>query len=227
MEFTAADVVTDARVLLNDTRSSSYRYSDDQMLGFFNDAMRRLFMLRPDAFQVTIGHNPTPNNTQQTVPQDQVFLGINYITLVDAGPEAHRAVREVSWDDFTNAQIRWVGGPAGIPNKYIKDRHNPRNYFLNPRPINGLFISLFVGMSPSPATSLNAEYTRPVRWFVPALVDCVVFLASSIDDEHVSSGRAKLFYDSFVNQLGAGEQIVRRNSLEPIAGFREIRNDAQ
>ncbi len=30
-----------------------------------------------------------------------------------------------------------------------------------------------------------------------------VFLAQSIDDEHVDSGRAKLFYDSFTQQLGA------------------------
>jgi hypothetical protein len=42
--------------------------------------------------------------------------------------------------------------------------------------------------------------------YFPALVDGVVFLAESIDDEHVQSGRAKLFYDSFVQQLGAGLQ---------------------
>jgi hypothetical protein len=34
-------------------------------------------------------------------------------------------------------------------------------------------------------------------------VDGTVFLAQSIDDEHVDSGRAKLFYDSFTQQLGA------------------------
>ena len=33
-----------------------------------------------------------------------------------------------------------------------------------------------------------------------------MFLAESIDDEHVQSGRAKLFYDSFVQQLGTSLQ---------------------
>jgi len=33
-----------------------------------------------------------------------------------------------------------------------------------------------------------------------------VFLAESVDNEHVSSGRAKLFYDSFVQSLGVSGQ---------------------
>jgi hypothetical protein len=37
-------------------------------------------------------------------------------------------------------------------------------------------------------------------------VDGVVFLAESIDNEHVNSGRAKLFQDSFVQGLGVSLQ---------------------
>jgi len=37
-------------------------------------------------------------------------------------------------------------------------------------------------------------------------VDGTVYLAESVDNEHVNSGRAKLFYDSFTQTLGVGLQ---------------------
>ena len=227
MSFTAQEVIDRARVLLNDTRSVK-RYSSAQMLGFFNDAMRRLFTLRPDAFQVSVEQAITSNSSQQILPQDQVFLGVAYVTE-DPSSEVYRVVREVSWEDFTNAQTTWIGGTPGIPTKFVKSRHNPREYFLSPRPQTGIVISLFVGMSPAanPVESLDAAQQYPARWYMPALIDCVVFLASSVDDEHINSGRAKMFYDSFLNQIGAGAQVLRTNSLGPLANSQEMRNDAQ
>jgi hypothetical protein len=46
----------------------------------------------------------------------------------------------------------------------------------------------------------------PSDGYLPQLVDGVVFLASSIDDENVDSGRAKLFMDSFSQSLGVDLQ---------------------
>jgi hypothetical protein len=42
--------------------------------------------------------------------------------------------------------------------------------------------------------------------FFTAVVDGTVYLAESVDDEHVNSGRAKLFQDSFLATLGASLQ---------------------
>lgn len=50
------------------------------------------------------------------------------------------------------------------------------------------------------------EYYLLPDAYLGALVDGVVYLAESVDNEHVNSGRAKLFYDSFVNQLGVDMQ---------------------
>jgi hypothetical protein len=49
-------------------------------------------------------------------------------------------------------------------------------------------------------------------------VDGVVFLASSVDDEHVNSGRAKMFLDSFTQQLGVSLQNRALNDSK-IAGL--------
>jgi hypothetical protein len=42
--------------------------------------------------------------------------------------------------------------------------------------------------------------------YLPALVDGTVFLAESVDNEHVNSGRAKLYQDSFTQLLAVGLQ---------------------
>jgi hypothetical protein len=43
--------------------------------------------------------------------------------------------------------------------------------------------------------------------YLPAAVDGVVYLAESVDNEHVNTGRAKLFQDSFNQVLAAGLQV--------------------
>lgn len=44
------DLTTEARKLLKDTRSSSYRYDDDYLAGVINTAFNDAYRLRPDLF---------------------------------------------------------------------------------------------------------------------------------------------------------------------------------
>ena len=49
MAKTYQDVVTEARVLLQDTVSDSYRYSDETLIAIYNRALQALARIRPDA----------------------------------------------------------------------------------------------------------------------------------------------------------------------------------
>jgi hypothetical protein len=42
--------------------------------------------------------------------------------------------------------------------------------------------------------------------YLTSVVEGTVYLAESIDNEHVNSGRAKLFQDAFTQGLGVGLQ---------------------
>lgn len=50
MAKTYQDVVTEARVLLQDTDPSNYRYSDVVLLAIYNRGLQALARIRPDAF---------------------------------------------------------------------------------------------------------------------------------------------------------------------------------
>jgi hypothetical protein len=53
---------------------------------------------------------------------------------------------------------------------------------------------------------MNDNITVLSDAFFGTIVDGVVYLVESMDDEHVQSGRAKLFLDSFVATLGTSAQ---------------------
>ena len=79
---------------------------------------------------------------------------------------------------------------------------NPNKFFIYPKaPANQ---TLTVEYSQVPPTYAgDATVTLLPDAYIPALVDVVVFLAESIDNEHVTSGRAKMYMDLFMAELGA------------------------
>jgi hypothetical protein len=59
--------------------------------------------------------------------------------------------------------------------------------------------------SPQPYTLAQTIELLPDS-YLPVVVDGTVYMAESVDNEHVNSGRAKLFFDSFTQSLGVGLQ---------------------
>jgi hypothetical protein len=57
-----------------------------------------------------------------------------------------------------------------------------------------------------PNYTLAQTITAVSDAYFPSLVDGTVFLAESVDNEYINSGRAKLFFDSFVSGLGVALQ---------------------
>jgi hypothetical protein len=82
---------------------------------------------------------------------------------------------------------------------------NPNRFFVYPAPEAGVVLVGEYAQTP-PDYTLNQEITFPTDAYFPTAVDGVVFLAESIDNEHVNSGRAKLFQESFTQTLGVAMQ---------------------
>ena len=96
----------------------------------------------------------------------------------------------------------WPNDAEAAAINWMRHVRNPNKFFIYPQ-------------APA-AQSLNIEYSQvPTTYdgtttvtllpdaYIPALVDVVVFLAESIDNEHVTNGRAKMYKDLFMAELGA------------------------
>lgn len=196
--MTPSEIISEARKLLQDTRAP-FRYNDAELLGYVNQTLKRVLTIRPDLFTETATVPLQPGDVLQSLP-------VNAHRLVDIYyVEGYNSVNEVERPVFERAYPQWVSDPAGIPLNFIRHSRNPTKFFVYPRPVDGL--SLVAEYVVIPATYAEGDnIAAPGDGYFSAVVDGVVFLASSIDDEHVASGRAKLFSDSFLQALSVDLQ---------------------
>jgi len=67
------DVITEVRRILQDTNSPQ-RYSDTVLLGFANQALKRIAVLRPDLFAYIGDITCTAGSVVQSMPSDSIRL---------------------------------------------------------------------------------------------------------------------------------------------------------
>jgi hypothetical protein len=195
--MTPADVIVEVRNVIQDTRVT-YRYSDVLLLGFINTTIKRMAILRPDLFTVIGDINVTANTVVQDCPAGAIRLV--EIFQVKNGD----VITEVSREMLDQTYPEWRTETPGTPVNYMRHVRNPTQFFLVPRPVSSvILVGEYVA---TPATyTINQTIDLPDAYF-PVLVDGTVFMAESVDNEHVNSGRAKLYQDSFTQLLGVGLQ---------------------
>lgn len=197
--MTPTDIITEARVLVQDTRQP-YRYSDTLLLGWVNQTLKRMAVLRPDLFSAIGDIATTADTVLQSCPADS--LRLTEIFQIKNGD----AVTEVSRDTLDQMYPNWVNEASGTPVNFMRHVRNPNKFFLYPRPTTGIvLIGEYVQVPP--AYTAGQTITSLPDAYLPVAVDGVVFLAESVDSEHVSSGRAKLFQESFNQTLATGLQV--------------------
>jgi hypothetical protein len=196
--MTPADIIAEVRTLVQDSRTP-YRYTDAVLLRFLNQTVKRMAMLRPDLFLVVRDVVTTPGDVTQVLPADAIRLVEVY------NVKGGNVVTEVNKDTLDQTYPGWRSAPSGQPVNYIRHVRNPTMFFLYPAPASGVTVVAEYAATPADYT-MSDIILAPSNAYLPSLVDGVVYLAQSIDDEHISSGRAKLFSDAFTQGLGVSLQ---------------------
>lgn len=196
--MTPSEVITEVRRLISDTRTPN-RYSDALLLGFVNQTLKRMVILRPDLFSEIAEISTTANSVLQSLPAD----GVRLIEIFQV--KGGNAVTEVNREMLDQSAPTWVNDPPGQPVNFVRHVRNPYKFFVYPRPVAGVVLVGEYAKTP-PTYTINQTIQQLPDAYFSALVDGTVFLAESIDDEHVNSGRAKLYQDSFVQSLGVALQ---------------------
>lgn len=196
--MTPAGIILEARKLLQDV-DLPYRYSDTTLLGFVNQSLKRTSALRPDLFGEIVELSTVADTAIQSLPSDALRL-IDIFQVKNGS-----AITEVDRETLSRCNPLWMTETSGIPVNFMRHVKNPERFFLYPRPIEG--VVLIGEYAKTPADYAIADTIATISdSFMPAVVAATVFLAESVDDEHVNSGRAKLFLDLFTSELGTALQ---------------------
>lgn len=192
------DVIVEARRLIQDNNTPQ-RYSDAVLLGFANQTLKRMAVLRPDLFAY-IGEIPcAAGQVLQSPPIDSIRVMEIFQVKDGAG------VIEVDRTTLDQTYPGWMNDPAGPTVNWMRHVRNPNKFFIYPKaPADQILIGEY-SQTPPTYTGSQTVALLPDAFF-PVVVDGTVFLAESVDNEHVNSNRAQLFQQSFTQALGVSAQ---------------------
>ena len=189
------DVIAEVRRIVQD-ETATYRYSDVNLLALCNQALKRIQLLRPDLFAYVGTMTCTAGAVIQTAPSDSLRI-IEVYSINGTGVGLVEAVREV----LDQTLPTWPNDTAAAAINWMRHVRNPNKFFIYPQAPAAQVLDIEFSQVPTTYDGTTAVTLLPDAYF-PVVVDAVVFLVESIDNEHVTSGRAKLYKDSFTEMLG-------------------------
>lgn len=205
------DVITEARKMLQDTNTNTalQRYSDADLLGFANQALKRIAILRPDLFSY-IGEVPTTaGQVLQSMPADSIRV-MEVFQVKDG-----EAIRETNRETLDQTYPSWQSEDPGPTVNWMRHIRNPNRFFVYPKAPVGQVLIAEYAQAPREYTG-DEEVELLSDAYFPVVLDGTIFLAESIDNEHVNSNRAQLFQQSFTQALATSFQS--RSATDTEAG---------
>ena len=201
------DVIAEVRNLIQDTDSTGYRYTDAMLLKFANQVLRRTAIFRPDLFSLQADLTCTAGTVVQSAPADSIRLMEVYYNTSGNG------IIETTREVLDQAYPSWMTDNAGATINWIRNIRNPNKFFIYPKAPAAHQIVIEYAQTPPTYDGTTQVALLPDAYF-PAIIDGTVFLAESIDNEHVNSNRAALFQQSFSQALGVSSQTRQITDTE-------------
>lgn len=193
------DVIAEARILLQDNTAALQRYSDAQLLGFGNQTLKRISVLRPDLFSTFTTISCVAGTVLQTMPSDCLRI-MEILSVVGGG-----AVRETNRETMDDVYPAWVTDAAGPAVNWMRHPRSPTKFFIYPKAPVAQSLEVEYSKTPDVYAADDPIELLPDNYY-PVLLDGVLFLAESIDNEHVNAGRAELFRKAFAEALAVNLQ---------------------
>jgi hypothetical protein len=189
------DIITAVRRIIQD-ETVDYRYSDTFLLDLCNQGLKRIQLLRPDLFAYVGTVACVQGEVIQPAPSDSLRI-IEVYSIVGGG-----GVVEANREILDQTLPSWVNDTEGAAVNWMRHVRNPNKFFIYPQAPAGQTLTVEYSQVPTTYDGTTTVTLLPDA-YIPALIDVVVFLAESIDNEHVTSGRAKMYKDLFMAELGA------------------------
>lgn len=193
---TPADLIQTARYIYDDNDSVLYRKEDVELLGYVNEGMREVSVLRPDMF-MTIGDLLcTAGEVEQTVTFSDAQVLVEVIGIHGGS--------DVTLFDMTAMSAfnpGWRTDTAGTARQWARKDNDPLRFYIYPKaPATAQTLDVRYIKNPT-VLALTDSITEIPSGYLPALVDYIIYRAESADDEHSNSGRSAAHYQSFVSKL--------------------------
>tara|TARA_B110000977_G_scaffold20440_2_gene24485 strand:+ start:5457 stop:6104 length:648 start_codon:yes stop_codon:yes gene_type:complete len=194
MSFTVADIVTEARELLLD-ELVPYRYSDAYIVRKVNQVLKRMLVVRPDLFIKVTTLVTVPGALQSAPTESMRFMDL----LANSEGQVPKEIDQQAIDVMFP---KWRTGVPGPATNWMRAARDPNRFYVYPSSTGGE--ALTVAYAQTLPNYLTADTVQLSDAYFPVILDGVCWLMESLDAEHVESGRARMFQESYTNALASG-----------------------
>lgn len=188
-----SDHTPQIRNIINDQLGT--RWSDSEILGYFNDCLGVMVDLRPDLFGSTATHT-CATGAEQTLNQVRQIR----VNGVLSGPSG--AVTPMNKADLDQFNPAWTMGAPGSARNWAPHEADPLKFYLSPPSNSGQLVVVAFTQAHAKLASLNDTINLPDN-YGPAIQAFVINRANMKDDEAVNTGRGNAFMQDFMGMIGA------------------------
>lgn len=202
MAIIVQTVVNNARVLLQDTDAGGIRWTDPELLAWFNEAAAEVVRIHPHANAKNIIH-PLVAGTRQQIPDNGVQL-LNIVRNVAANGQPGRVIRIVDHSVMDNERPDWhIDAPESVIKRYTFDMQDPLRFYVYPPSDGTTSVTLVYAAAPDIVNSMASPIPIPDIYAAP-LTNYICFRAwmKQVGDPE-SEKRAASYLALFNNALGA------------------------
>ena len=194
MSFTVADIVQEARELLLD-ELTPYRYSDDYIVRKTNQILKRMLVVRPDLFITVTTLTTVPGALQSAPTESMRFMDI--LTNSEG-----RVPKEIDQQAVDVMFPTWRAGQTGPVTSWMRNQRDPNRFYVYPPSAGGEALTVAYAKT-LPNYTINDQIELSDA-YLSTILDGVCWLMESLDAEHVESGRARMFQESYTTALASG-----------------------
>lgn len=200
-------IIDQAQIVLVDEGAT--RWSETELLGWANAAVREIATIRPDSTNVLAAFTCAAG-TQQTLPTGATML-LDVPRNVDG-----RAIRQVRMALLDAQRPTWHTDTAGTPKNYCYDPRTPRVFWLYPPPAADAQVEIKYQTSPA-AVAIGANLPIGDE-YVNAVLDYILYMAFLKDaDYNPTNARALHHKAAFDARIGAKTQADAAQSPREVA----------
>lgn len=200
------DILDRANTILVDTTKTRWTY--DELLTWYNDAVLAIVNIRPDALMVNTTFTVLANSSKQVLPAD----GLRWIDVmyeVATGRPITKTDRRQLDDQVPN----WHKNTGDV-RAYVFDPRDPKHIYVHPQPTTDTDLMVCYSVAPTQVAIANFDTDTTLIQiddnYVSTLVDFVVYRAYSKDADYAANAqRAANHYQAFLDSLGQKTQSDR------------------
>lgn len=192
---TIRDAINIARPIIGDAIAPSYRYSDERLTQYGNDALDMIALAKPHLFSEIGEVECVAGLAVQKFPASSSNGLLDILYVKDGNVVTHMDAKSMN-----RHTPGWMTMTAAAAKHWDKFGEDPNRFLVYPpAPAGQVLVCLYSAVPKE--YGIDEDINIPPS-YIPIIANYIIAMAESANDPSINSGRAAQFMQTFSGQIG-------------------------